>query len=126
MKRIAILGATGSIGRSALAVVDANPARLQVVGLAAGENAALLAVQIARYRPTAAAVATAAALGELMERLGPGGLTMSAIKRDRGVKDYGTLLVGHPGVLDRIDSICFAAPVFYHLTRFLMSKYLVH
>ncbi len=48
-----------------------------------------------------------------------GGMTMSAIKRDRGVEDYGTLVVGHGGVLDRIDSICFAAPVFYHLTRFL-------
>jgi 1-deoxy-D-xylulose-5-phosphate reductoisomerase len=74
VRRIAILGATGSIGRSALAVVDANPGRLQVIGLAAGENAALLAVQIARYRPAAAAVASAMALGELMERLGPGGL----------------------------------------------------
>ena len=43
-----------------------------------------------------------------------GAMTMSAIKRDRGVRDYGTLVEGHGGVLDRIDSICFAAPVFYH------------
>lgn len=46
-----------------------------------------------------------------------GALTMSAIKRDRGVKDYGTLVAGHSGVLDVVDSICFAAPVFFHLTR---------
>jgi phosphatidate cytidylyltransferase len=46
-----------------------------------------------------------------------GSLTMSAIKRDRGVRDYGTLVEGHGGVLDRIDAICFAAPVFYHVAR---------
>ena len=47
-----------------------------------------------------------------------GSMTMSAIKRDRGVKEHGTLVLGHAGVLDRIDSICFAAPIFFHLTRF--------
>lgn len=48
-----------------------------------------------------------------------GSMTMSAIKRDRGVRDYGTLVRGHAGVLDRIDSLCFAAPVFFHLTQLL-------
>jgi phosphatidate cytidylyltransferase len=50
-----------------------------------------------------------------------GGMTMSAIKRDRGVRDYGTLVTGHAGVLDRIDSTCFAAPVFFHLTRYFFT-----
>ena len=94
MRRIAILGATGSIGRSALAVVDANPGRLQVVGLAAGENAALLAVQIARYRPSVAAVATANALGELMERLGAAGLPKNINSGREGLMAVAT----HPDV----------------------------
>lgn len=50
-----------------------------------------------------------------------GGLVMSAIKRDRGVKDYGTLIEGHGGVMDRIDSICFSAPVFFHILRYFWT-----
>ncbi|MEO8483819.1 MAG: 1-deoxy-D-xylulose-5-phosphate reductoisomerase [Acidobacteriota bacterium] len=88
MKRLAILGSTGSIGQSALAVVDAHADRLQVVALAAGENASLLADQIARYRPRVAAVATDVARVELTSRLtsskttilraGPDGLIAAA------------------------------------------------
>ncbi|HXA84005.1 MAG TPA: phosphatidate cytidylyltransferase [Candidatus Dormibacteraeota bacterium] len=48
-----------------------------------------------------------------------GGLTMSAIKRDRGVKDLGGTIEGHGGILDRMDSICFSAPLFFHLTRWI-------
>ncbi len=51
-----------------------------------------------------------------------GGMTMSAIKRDRKVKDYGTLIQGHAGVLDRIDSLCFAAPIFFHVTRVFLER----
>jgi phosphatidate cytidylyltransferase len=50
-----------------------------------------------------------------------GGLVMSAIKRDFGVKDWGHLIAGHGGMLDRFDSVIFAAPIFFHLTRFFFS-----
>lgn len=47
-----------------------------------------------------------------------GFLVMSAIKRDKGVKDWGHYIQGHGGLIDRLDSVVFAAPVFFHLTRF--------
>ena len=65
MKRVAILGSTGSIGRSALAVIDSHPERLSVVALAAGENVDLFAEQVARYRPRAVAMRSSAALDRL-------------------------------------------------------------
>jgi phosphatidate cytidylyltransferase len=81
-------------------------------------------------------VLSATLLGGLMHRLTPfklpaacglslmicemgffGGIVMSAIKRDAGIKDFGAIIAGHGGILDRIDSLCFAAPVFFHLVR---------
>jgi phosphatidate cytidylyltransferase len=50
-----------------------------------------------------------------------GGLVMSAIKRDRGVKDWGRMIEGHGGMLDRLDSVVFAAPIFFHLTRYFFT-----
>ena len=50
-----------------------------------------------------------------------GGLVMSAIKRDRGVKDWGQMIEGHGGMLDRLDSVVFAAPIFFHLTRYFFA-----
>ncbi len=50
-----------------------------------------------------------------------GGLVMSAIKRDRGVKDWGHLISGHGGFIDRLDSVIFSAPIFFHLTRYYWS-----
>jgi 1-deoxy-D-xylulose-5-phosphate reductoisomerase len=69
-RRIAILGSTGSIGRSALSVVDAHADRLEVVGLAAGSNASLLAGQIAHVHPRVAAIATPHGLDAVRSHLG--------------------------------------------------------
>jgi phosphatidate cytidylyltransferase len=47
-----------------------------------------------------------------------GGFVLSAIKRDRGVKDWGAIIPGHGGILDRIDSLLFAAPIYFHVLRY--------
>ena len=67
MKRVAILGSTGSIGQSALAVVAAHPDRLRVVALSAGENVPRFVEQVAQYAPDMVAMATAAGLAEVIE-----------------------------------------------------------
>jgi phosphatidate cytidylyltransferase len=64
-------------------------------------------------------IPAAAGMSLMITLLGfAGGLVMSAIKRDRGIKDYGNLIRGHGGMLDRMDSLIFAAPVFFHVVRF--------
>jgi 1-deoxy-D-xylulose-5-phosphate reductoisomerase len=80
MKRIAILGSTGSIGQSALAVVDAHPDRLRVVGLAAGENVERLAEQAARYRPAVVAMGSSNAIDRLKQSAA--GATIAGVGRD--------------------------------------------
>src|SRR6202789_3140655 len=77
MKKIAILGSTGSIGRQCFKVIDAHPGRFEVVALAAGSNIALVAEQVAKYRPQVVSVATEAGARELC----------AALKKNRGRKD---------------------------------------
>lgn len=50
-----------------------------------------------------------------------GGLVLSAVKRSLGAKDWGTMIEGHGGTLDRMDSVSFAAPVFFHLVRYFYT-----
>ena len=100
MKRLAILGSTGSIGQSALAVVDAHPDRLQVVGLAAGENAGRFAEQVARYRPRVAAMATGGAIDRLKGAGSSAGVEIAPAGREGLVR-----VATHPDV----DLVLFAS-----------------
>ena len=69
MKRLAILGSTGSIGQNALAVVAEHPQEFQVVGLAAGKNVAVLAEQVQQYRPARVSVQDEGVAGQLRDCL---------------------------------------------------------
>jgi 1-deoxy-D-xylulose-5-phosphate reductoisomerase len=82
MKRIAILGSTGSIGQSALSVIDAHSDRLVVTGLAAGENVDRLAEQIARYKPKVVAMATDGAAERLRASGGLSAARLAGTGRD--------------------------------------------
>ncbi len=92
-----------------------------VPGLAASAvGVAVLGALLSGFTPFAPW--QAAAVSALVAVMGSAGkLTIAAIRRDRGVKDPGSLLEGGGGIFERIDSLCFAAPVFFHATRYLVG-----
>ena len=66
--------------------------------------------------PQAAAMSAAIVLAGFF-----GGLVLSAVKRSLGAKDWGVMIEGHGGALDRMDSVTFAAPIFYHLVNYFFA-----
>jgi phosphatidate cytidylyltransferase len=87
-------------------------------GIACATAIGALLWWITPFNPVqAAAMALAIALVGFL-----GGLVLSAMKRHRGIKDWGRLIKGHGGILDRLDSLCLSAPVLFHLTRYFFAK----
>lgn len=106
-------------GRTKIAPV-VSPSKT-VEGLVGGGLSAVLA-GASLWWITPFAPVEAAAMGLAIVAMGfLGGLALSAVKRSMGVKDWGTMISGHGGVLDRMDSLSFAAPVFFHLTRYFYT-----
>lgn len=82
-----------------------------------------VALGAALYWATPFSPLQAAGMAALIVLMGfVGGLVMSAIKRDRGVKDWGGAIAGHGGFMDRLDSLAFAAPVFFHATNYFFGR----
>ncbi len=97
MKRIAILGSTGSIGRSTLSVVESYPDRFQVATLAAGNNAELAFEQAVRWKPRLVSLADEAAAHALQAKLRQAGLGKNEVEVVHGAA--GTVRVAtHPEV----------------------------
>jgi len=108
MKRIAILGSTGSIGRSTLSVVESFPDRFQVVTLAAGRNLDLAFEQAKRWRPRVISVAAESHANNLRVRLNEAGITDIEIAHGAA----GTVRVAtHP----EVDLVVSAIVVFAEL-----------
>jgi len=113
MKRLAILGSTGSIGVSACEVIAANPERFTVAALAAGDNIALLREQIARFRPAVAAVIDEARARQLRGMLAPAERT-EVLSGPAGYRECATLadvdvvlsaMVGAAGLLPTLAAV---------------------
>ncbi len=107
------------LGKTPLAPV-VSPSKT-VEGLAGGGIAATL-IGGAMYWITPFSPLQAVGMAFVIVVMGfLGGLALSAVKRSLGVKDWGTLIEGHGGMLDRVDSLSFAAPIFFHLTRYYFT-----
>ena len=149
MRKITVLGSTGSIGTQTLDVVRKNPGDFDVVALTAGSNVERMAEQIAEFHPQYAVMKDEETAGRLKEMVRVSGckimsgmdsfvevstlpeisivvaicafisqlgdLAASAIKRNYKVKDYGHIIPGHGGILDRFDSVIFVAPIIYYV-----------
>lgn len=93
-----------------------------VEGLVGGGLSAIL-VGTLLYRLTPFSPLQAAAVSTVIVVAGFfGGFVLSAIKRDLKAKDWGYIIEGHGGVLDRVDSLTFAAPLFFHVTRYWFTS----
>ncbi len=107
------------LGRHKIAP-DLSPSKTVEGFVGGAASAIVLGVVLAPITPfTRNQAAAMSAVIVLMGFLG--GLVMSAIKRDLGVKDWGHSISGHGGMLDRLDSICFSAPIFFHITRYFFT-----
>ena len=91
-------------------------------GIGGVVGAALLgAVYAAVFKQQIVGYAIICGAGALISMVGD--LAASAVKRDKGIKDYGKLIPGHGGILDRFDSVIFTAPIIYFLSLVVLGLY---
>src|ERR1700677_3035013 len=95
MKKIAMLGSTGSIGRQTTQVIDSLPGQFQVVSLAAGQNISLVAEQVRKYRPQVVSVGTESGARELC----------AALKKNRSSKERKDTAHSDPEILFGAEGI---------------------
>lgn len=109
------------IGRHKMAPV-LSPKKSVEGGIGGVVGAALLGIAYAAFfKQPLAGYAIICGAGALISMVGD--LAASAVKRDKGIKDYGKLIPGHGGILDRFDSVIFTAPIIYFLSLAVLGLY---
>ena len=107
------------IGKHKMAPV-LSPKKSVEGGIGGVAGAALLgAIYAAAIKGPMVEYAVICGIGALISMVGD--LAASAIKRNQGIKDYGKLIPGHGGILDRFDSVIFTAPVIYYLAKIILG-----